>query len=488
MLPNKIVKNIRYGLATNSSSSHSIIHNPSIAKGTNDTGDDLSYQWDFFTLASKEAKSNYMYAQLANNVGYKERNIICGILQGLGHEKAADELEELAVDHESVMNLPKEAGLSGSTNVDFFEDYKDYLIDNEFIILGGNDNASHEHVLAEKDDHKENYYQKFNHDDIAYRNGNYWVIINKERKLRVNFLDEELVATLPELIDIKITDQCSMGCSFCYQGSTPDSPHASLEDIMKVLNHTQRWKTVVEYAIGGGEPTEHPDFIKILNKIRLNDSIANFTTRATAWFDNQELVNAIRDTVSGIAYSVSTIDDIKKFYELHSIAFEYKDGFEKQPMFYLHLIPEIMGNNDFREMMEYIDTFNTNLKWTKALINVTLLGFKPLGRAEGQEIELLPEIVDIIKLTQHTPVGIDTKFAMDYKPMLEKYNVSEKLYTTEEGQFSMYIDCIEMQAYKSSWHKETAVSCIDPNRRSSQFKSIEKLFKEVNEPAGEVSG
>ncbi len=115
------------------------------------------------------------------------------------------------------------------------------------------------------------------------------------------------------------------------------------------------------------------------------------------------------------------------------------------------------------------------------------MGFKPLGRAEGQEIELLPEIVDIIKLTQHTPVGIDTKFAMDYKPMLEKYNVSEKLYTTEEGQFSMYIDCVEMQAYKSSWHKETAVSCIDTNRRNSQFKAIEELFKEVNEPAGEVS-
>ena len=488
-IPNSVVKNIRYGLATNSSSSHSIIHNPQEIKNGLDLDDDLSYQWDFFTLKSKEAKNNYMQAQLIENLNYQTVGAIGGILQNLGHNEAAEDLGELSVDHDSVIPFPKSAtGYPGEKfiNLNFFEEYKDYLVNNDFIILGGNDNADHEHELAPLDDKTESFMHSFSREDIAYKNGNYWVVQNKERKLRINYQGEEPVADKPELIDIKITDQCSMNCNFCYQGSTPDSPHGDLSRIKTIIKGSQKWGSQVEFAIGGGEPTEHPDFAEILNFMHNQDSIANFTTRATKWFEDEDLVETINNTVSGIAYSVSSIQDIEKFYDLHKKAFDDESKpVDSGPTFYLHLIPEIQGHDSFREMIGWIDEKNIDGRWTDSKIHVTLLGFKPLGRAEGRQPELIPEIVDVLMKTKVTPIGVDTKFATDYKKFLEAHGIDKKLYTTEEGQYSMYMDAVKSLAYKSSWQLDKPVDIIDhqQSRNSTRLFGIQDLFKWVNEPA-----
>lgn len=38
-------------------------------------------------------------------------------------------------------------------------------------------------------------------------------------------------ASKPELVDIKISDYCSYGCSWCYQGSTTLGQHSTPENV-----------------------------------------------------------------------------------------------------------------------------------------------------------------------------------------------------------------------------------------------------------------
>ena len=51
-----------------------------------------------------------------------------------------------------------------------------------------------------------------------YRNGNYNVTIYEDgTKVRAT-KDDEFIPAFAENCDVKITDKCSVGCPFCYEG------------------------------------------------------------------------------------------------------------------------------------------------------------------------------------------------------------------------------------------------------------------------------
>jgi uncharacterized radical SAM superfamily Fe-S cluster-containing enzyme len=83
---------------------------------------------------------------------------------------------------------------------------------------------------------------------------------------------------VPELLDVSITDYCATGCPFCYRGSTEAGQHASTSYLRRLAAACGE-AGVFEVAIGGGEPTEHPDFVEILRAFRDAGVVPNFTTR-----------------------------------------------------------------------------------------------------------------------------------------------------------------------------------------------------------------
>ncbi len=480
-IPQEAVKNIRYGLATNSSSSHSIIHTPDAANRQDDLqNDEMSYQWEFFTLASKEEKRKYMAAQLMSSIPYETRQLVEQVLIDINEPTIAKHFEYSGVDHQSVINFPDSP--TGGTAVEFYKEYSNYLVNEDFIILGGNDNSQDDHKLASLDDGVENYSQAIYQDDVAWKNGNYWVVINPRRKLRLNFDNEEPTAKIAELVDLKITDYCNLGCDFCYQGSTISGEHAPVKTVSSIISSIGVYGTRIEFAIGGGEPTQHPDFISILENIKHKGHIANFTTRSKVWFDDQDIVDAVMDNVSGIAYSVDTIEEVQEFHELHKKAFVVGHQSSKRPpVFYLHLIPELLGNDKFRELINAVDAINQVDEYTGYKINVTLLGYKAIGRAQGTTVPYLPEIIDIMLLTRYTSIGIDTKFAQVYQTYLDQNKISRKLYTTQEGQYSIYIDAIKELAYKSSYELDNPIDLVYEKYNRPHRKHAHEVFQEIQE-------
>ena len=95
----------------------------------------------------------------------------------------------------------------------------------------------------------------------CYKNGSYLVmILDDGTKIRYNKLNIYKPDRV-ESMDIKITNQCDMGCPMCHENSLPNGDHADLiynSIIDSIPPYT-------ELAIGGGNPLTHPRLKFFLN-------------------------------------------------------------------------------------------------------------------------------------------------------------------------------------------------------------------------------
>lgn len=280
--------NVRMGFANNSSSSHSLIF---LANTPADYDvEDHTFGWEFFTAASHEAKNHYM-ALLLNDALYNvaDPHMAQAVVKAwTGIDAPVNELGlgvEGYIDHESRYELPFSWDERG-VDFEFFKAFQQYILQDGLVILGGNNNTSKTHKLGRgfklpipQDTYRSRLVARH---DARY---DFWALFDRAtgNKIRMRFgkPDELNVvpekASAPELVDIKITDHCPFACNFCYQDSTVAGGHAKSSDIYHIAQSLSRLR-VFEVAIGGGEPTMHPQFVNILTTFRNNHIVPNFTT------------------------------------------------------------------------------------------------------------------------------------------------------------------------------------------------------------------
>lgn len=68
---------------------------------------------------------------------------------------------------------------------------------------------------------------------------------------------------------LRITDQCSMGCSHCMIDSLPTSKHMDFATFIQGVNFAVR-NGVRVIIVSGGEPTDHPQYVDMMNYLLLN--------------------------------------------------------------------------------------------------------------------------------------------------------------------------------------------------------------------------
>lgn len=75
---------------------------------------------------------------------------------------------------------------------------------------------------------------------------------------------------------LAITNKCSMGCTHCLSDCKPDGEHITLEQFKKNLAYAMNLKTYQPILISGGEPLEHPYFMKIMYElVRVSNEYTN---------------------------------------------------------------------------------------------------------------------------------------------------------------------------------------------------------------------
>lgn len=82
----------------------------------------------------------------------------------------------------------------------------------------------------------------------------------------------------PELLDISITNWCDKGCALCYRKSDEFGKQMSLDNFEMVMQQARQMH-VLQVALGGGNPNQHPNFCELLHLTREKYGIVpNYTT------------------------------------------------------------------------------------------------------------------------------------------------------------------------------------------------------------------
>jgi len=468
---------LRYGKATNSSSTHSVVLLPKdedkkhfIKYGSRCHSD---FGWEFFTLSTEVNKANYIYNQLyASNKEIAEKF----------KEEFSFDIQESYIDHQSLW------GNYLFSNTCFFDFLISIAKDDQFIIVGGNDNEDYPNKKWEElldNNIIQNVFTK-NWSNFV-RSGRGFRFFNRfALELEPAVLEVE-IASLPKvedhlsLCDIKITDYCPFGCSFCYQGSTKKGKHASLDDINIIANLLGEQKTF-EVAIGGGEPTLHPDFDSIVNIFNDKDILPNVTTKNYEWLASNTFEKMI-DWGCGIGISVSSYDDVVKAWEILN---------RSNHKFYgnccFHIVEGDFPPDDLVKLImgDYcVDNENHSYRPLGILVlgrKKTNRGKKSLFNLKADEIALKQKEV-IIKLysgdfsDKVCALSVDTPFAIENKDMLDLMGVSNVLYQTEEGKNSMYIDAVANTASLSSYDENSKKIKIN---KKSKLNEIHLELKKDN--------
>ena len=106
----------------------------------------------------------------------------------------------------------------------------------------------------------------------------------------------------PELIDLSITNFCKRECTFCYRkANAANYHHLSLEDVCAVVEQASDCGTL-QMALGGGNPNQHPDFVKILRLIREHGIVPSYTTNGDGL--TEDILRATADCCGAMAVSV----------------------------------------------------------------------------------------------------------------------------------------------------------------------------------------
>ncbi|MBX3081700.1 MAG: radical SAM protein [Anaerolineae bacterium] len=472
--------NVRYGLATNSSSSHSLIFlRPGEQLGDKDIWGD-GYGWNHFLLASKEEKLKYLAAQVYQAFEELHPDLRVAVVRAILDDASLEVDPNNYIDHQSTWSFPRAFGKK-YVDADFIREVIASVRRNGVVIAGGNDDEAP--TWKKKYDNR--WYPRMltetaNNQIVCRNDGNgQWVVFNKDNGNKLRFSVVEMLSNdhkndgwissgdasnhhspAPELVDLKITDYCPYDCPFCYQTSTRSGVHGESRNIYAIISALAEMK-VFEIAFGGGEPTLHPKFGEFLQYAYRQDIVANFTTRNLAWLSEKD--NHYLDYAGAFAYSVDEPSGVEALVQ----ALDKRDISHHRANVHV-----VMG-------AQPIETFRNILaKAREFTLRVTLLGYKMAGR--GGEFTpfdystWLETATDLQKSDQCPTLSIDTLLAKEYEARISQV-LPDWMYHTVDGRHSAYIDAISMKIAPDSYSGEAGQGLGESRDYSG---SIRKAFSE----------
>ena len=262
---------------------------------------------------------------------------------------------------------------------------------------------------------------------ITYKNGTYHVEQLRDGTKILRDETGQFKADFPDNLDVKITDYCDVGCKFCYEDSGKKGLHCKADDLLDKLSDLP---SGIEVTLGGGNPISHPEIIKIIEELSINQKKLVSLTINQKSIDLELIFKCIESGLRAIGISPTpglnkstiVLDDVISI-----------------PVVY-HFI---LGVHPLEQIEKYL------LHGKKILI----LGYKYVGRGRNN----IPEIknwIQGIKRFKHR-----LEFQDDYPETsgmsfdnlaIHQLNLRTSFTTNDYGSCSMYIDAVEGTYSESS--------------------------------------
>lgn len=199
----------------------------------------------------------------------------------------------------------------------------------------------------------------------------------------------------PELLDISITNFCELSCSFCYRQSNNRGEHMSYSDFQKIIEQAANIG-VLQIALGGGNPNQHPKFVHFLKLIREHNIIPSFTTNGDGL--SHDILKATSDYCGAMAlsfYSTSNHDYTKILQRIHE--YHIKTN--------IHLILKSDTIDLATDWLIHLPFF---LKYVNAII---FLNYKPINKQLDLGIKDISKIEKFFRVAsecRHVKIGFDS--------------------------------------------------------------------------------
>lgn len=470
------ISNIRFGYACNSSSSHSLIYVPK-GKKLHTKWEGYGFGSEQFVLADPTTKARYVLTAL------REENHTGPVIRELEQLVGGALGEDDHIDHQSrdLISARTKFQLKVASRM---------VKDPRLVILGGSDGDGHPLSSAGKGfEFSRAWRERY---DPVY---NYWSLFHKHSgaKIRLYMKDIEDLSTdlqqimekgstpipvkayAPELVDVKITDFCNVGCAWCYQNSTGKGKHATLKNIRHIA-HMLKELSVFEVAIGGGEPLEHPHFLEAYQAFHFKGIQANFTTRSPKLasvikdiYREQESTHFLQGKVA-FAFSADCLADIIHLKEIREEHYDVNIT--------VQVIDGCITEAEFYAIMGFCHTNGLHL---------TVLGFKDVGRGGAYlskridtnwyqawvgfntHLRIAPKVRE---LEQDFPLCVDTALVQQYPDSFSA--IPPEMYHREEGKFSAYVDAVAGTTGPSSYCDSNVM--LPLAKCSDEFLEQYKLF------------
>lgn len=233
----------------------------------------------------------------------------------------------------------------------------------------------------------------------------------------------------PETVDISITDWCDFGCSYCYQDSTAKQKHAPndlVDRVIKSFTHPP-----YQIALGGGEPTAHPDFPGILVRARELGVVPNYTTAGN--IVRPEVIEATNHACGGVAMTFHAWKGAQWFAE----------HFRRlRSLLTVQLNVHLIADKDVATNLAMLTTLQKEV----GRLNVVLLAYYPdVGR--GTLGGIMPKKVYNDALPSAVKAAVESEMTLAFSEGLLPYflsrpelGVETKFASRAEGLFSAYVD------------------------------------------------
>jgi organic radical activating enzyme len=240
----------------------------------------------------------------------------------------------------------------------------------------------------------------------------------------------------PEFYDIKVTNNCEGNCDYCYMDSKTEKHYENILEktrhFFKDMSHNE---LPYQIALGGGEPTSHPDFLSLIKLLKEEfDICPNYTTNGM-WLKNTKididfLLEQTKKYCGEIA--VSCHPHLTQYWEMAAKLY-YNNGIKLN----FHIIISDKESIDlFRIIYD---------EWCNKVDYFVLLPYGNQGRAKKQKIDweyLLEKLPD-----NQSQIA----FGANFYPYLLKggHNIKVTLYEPEI--MSKFLDLKDMKVYPSSF-------------------------------------
>jgi pyruvate-formate lyase-activating enzyme len=267
----------------------------------------------------------------------------------------------------------------------------------------------------------------------AFPEHNYKAFWFNGKTIRTTYNLREPITELkyPEFYDVKITGYCEGRCPWCYMDSDKTQIHykncvGKIHDFFGQMTENQR---PFQVAIGGGEPTTHPEFLSILEAFKDLGIEPNYTTNGMNI--NSDILEFSREVCGGVALSCHP-----------HLKIHWSSAAKKYIAYKIPLNFHIIISNK-KSIDRFINIYN---EWSDCVEHFVLLPYTAQGRAAEREIDWGYLIKKIPSNTDKIAFGAGFHSYL----MQQGHNIEVSLYEPEI--MSKFLDLKDMRIYPSSFH------------------------------------